>query len=79
MTNALRQFEEREVAVENADYLVQLFHQLPHNVQRGLLLSCANNTPDALDHCKLMLLLFRKFPGDLLIYGVSIQLQKRPR
>lgn len=79
VTTALRLFEKADQTCENleksitpeSDFLRQLFYQLPKTIQHALLLACAEKTPDNMEHCKLMLLLFLKFPGTVAKFGVS--------
>ena len=76
ITTALRLSEnENELGdsmpMSENEFLRQLFHQVPKNVQHSLLLMCAEKTPDNMEHCTLMLLLFNKFPLTIVNYGVS--------
>lgn len=79
ITAALRLPEEKIEVLDaslmsETEFLRQLFHQVPKNTQHALLLTCAEKTPDNMEHCTLMLLLFNKFPLTIVKYGVSIKL-----
>lgn len=80
VTTALRLFEENNaqsdekesLEMSESKFLIELFYQVPTTVQHALLLTCAEKTPDNMEHCKLMLLLFNKFPLTVIKYGVRV-------
>lgn len=57
--------------MSETEFLRQLFNHVPKNIQHALLLTCAEKTPDNMEHSTLMLLLFNKFPETIVKYGVT--------
>lgn len=46
---------------EDAQFLSQMFHHLPQDLQHRLLIMTADHSEDPMEHCKLLLLLLKKF------------------
>ncbi|KAK6644383.1 hypothetical protein RUM43_000650 [Polyplax serrata] len=74
ITAALRLTEDENEVMESSfmsetEFLRQLFNHVPKNIQHALLLTCAEKTPDNMEHSTLMLLLFNKFPETIVKYG----------
>lgn len=53
------------------EFLCQMFQHIPQDLQHRLLVMTADHSEDTMEHCKLLLLLIRKFPQTTPTHGVS--------
>lgn len=53
-----------------ADLLCQMFQHIPQDLQHRLLVMTADHSEDTMEHCKLLLLLLRRFPQTISTHGV---------
>lgn len=51
-----------------------MFQHIPQELQHRLLVMTADHSEDTMEHCKLLLLLLRKFPQTIPTHGVRIHL-----
>lgn len=56
---------------EESELLVQMFQHIPQDLQHRLLIMTADHSEDTMEHCKLLLLLLRRFPQTIATHGVS--------
>ena len=68
MTTCLR----LEQCDSEAEFLCQMFQHIPQDLQHRLLVMTADHSEDTMEHCKLLLLLLRKFPQTIATHGVCI-------
>lgn len=54
-----------------AEFLCQMFQHVPQELQHRLLIMTADHSEDTMEHCKLLLLLLRRFPQTIATHGVS--------
>lgn len=54
-----------------AEFLCQMFQHIPQELQHRLLVMTADHSEDTMEHCKLLLLLLRRFPQTIATHGVS--------
>ncbi|KAK9306242.1 hypothetical protein QLX08_002978 [Tetragonisca angustula] len=52
-----------------AEFLCQMFQHIPQELQHRLLIMTADHSEDTMEHCKLLLLLLRKFPQTIATHG----------
>lgn len=52
-----------------ADLLCQMFQHIPQDLQHRLLIMTADHSEDTMEHCKLLLLLLRRFPQTIATHG----------
>lgn len=52
-----------------AEFLCQMFQHIPQDLQHRLLLMTADHSEDTMEHCKLLLLLLRRFPQTIATHG----------
>ncbi|XP_024873318.1 integrator complex subunit 10 isoform X2 [Temnothorax curvispinosus] len=52
-----------------AEFLCQMFQHIPQDLQHRLLVMTADHSEDTMEHCKLLLLLLRKFPQTIATHG----------
>ncbi|XP_011874099.1 PREDICTED: integrator complex subunit 10 [Vollenhovia emeryi] len=52
-----------------AEFLCQMFQHIPQELQHRLLVMTADHSEDTMEHCKLLLLLLRKFPLTVATHG----------
>ncbi|XP_054258425.1 integrator complex subunit 10 [Macrosteles quadrilineatus] len=57
---------------ENQQFFVNMFNNLPSEVQRNMLLVTADHSEDTMEHCRLMLLLLTKFPVTISQHGARL-------
>ena len=55
----------------NSEFLCQMFQHIPQDLQHRLLIMTAEHSEDTMEHCKLLLLLLRRFPQTVATHGVS--------
>lgn len=55
-----------------AEFLCQMFQHIPQDLQHRLLVMTADHSEDTMEHCKLLLLLLRRFPQTIATHGVHI-------
>ncbi|XP_021913688.1 integrator complex subunit 10 isoform X2 [Zootermopsis nevadensis] len=65
LTTSLRS----DMAEPDADFLRDMFSQIPLEVQHQLLLMTAEHSEDTMEHCRLLLLLLRRFPQTVPQHG----------
>ncbi|XP_048510081.1 integrator complex subunit 10 isoform X2 [Athalia rosae] len=53
----------------DADLLCQMFQHIPQDLQHRLLIMTADHSEDTMEHCKLLLLLLRRFPQTIATHG----------
>lgn len=53
----------------NGGFLSQMFERLPDDVQHKLLLSSAEHSEDTMEHCRLQLILLKRFPKAVATHG----------
>lgn len=53
-----------------AEFLCQMFQHIPQDLQHRLLVMTADHSEDTMEHCKLLLLLLRRFPQTIATHGV---------
>lgn len=53
----------------NESFLSRMFERLPHEVQHKLLLSSAEHSEDTMEHCRLQLILLKRFPKAVTTHG----------
>lgn len=53
------------------EFYVKMFQHISYDVQHKILLLTANHTDNNLDHCRLILLLLRRFPQAIPTHAVS--------
>uniref|UniRef100_T1J3C9 Integrator complex subunit 10 n=1 Tax=Strigamia maritima TaxID=126957 RepID=T1J3C9_STRMM len=56
----------------SSSFLRDVFSMLPPDVQHEMLLSAADRSEDTQDHCKLSLLLLKKFPEKIVLHGMKL-------
>lgn len=54
-----------------SELLCQMFQHMPQDLQHRLLIMTADNSEDTMEHCKLLLLLLKRFPGTVSTHGVK--------
>lgn len=69
VTAALR--TENEAADAEVQFLCEMFKHIPLDLQHRLLLVTADHCEDTMEHCRLLLLLLKKFPQSIVSHGVS--------
>ncbi|XP_011344357.1 integrator complex subunit 10 isoform X2 [Ooceraea biroi] len=52
-----------------AEFLCQMFQHIPQDLQHRLLVMTADHSEDTMEHCKLLLLLLRRFPQTIATHG----------
>ncbi|XP_043469716.1 integrator complex subunit 10 [Leptopilina heterotoma] len=52
-----------------SELLCQMFQHIPQDLQHRLLIMTADHSEDTMEHCKLLLLLLRKFPQTISTHG----------
>ncbi|XP_012214591.1 integrator complex subunit 10 isoform X2 [Linepithema humile] len=52
-----------------AEFLCQMFQQIPQDLQHRLLVMTADHSEDTMEHCKLLLLLLQRFPQTIATHG----------
>lgn len=52
-----------------AEFLCQMFQHIPQDLQHRLLIMTADHSEDTMEHCKLLLLLLRRFPQTIATHG----------
>ncbi|CAK9821870.1 Integrator complex subunit 10 [Anthophora retusa] len=52
-----------------AEFLCQMFQHIPQELQHRLLIMTADHSEDTMEHCKLLLLLLRRFPQTIATHG----------
>ncbi|KYN30461.1 Integrator complex subunit 10 [Trachymyrmex septentrionalis] len=52
-----------------AEFLCEMFQHIPQDLQHRLLVMTADHSEDTMEHCKLLLLLLRKFPQTIATHG----------
>ncbi|XP_032675087.1 integrator complex subunit 10 [Odontomachus brunneus] len=52
-----------------AEFLCQMFQHIPQELQHRLLVMTADHSEDTMEHCKLLLLLLRRFPPTIATHG----------
>ncbi|XP_076626592.1 integrator complex subunit 10 isoform X2 [Colletes latitarsis] len=52
-----------------AEFLCQMFQHIPQELQHRLLVMTADHSEDTMEHCKLLLLLLRRFPQTIATHG----------
>ncbi|XP_076755419.1 integrator complex subunit 10 isoform X2 [Xylocopa sonorina] len=55
-----------------AEFLCQMFQHIPQELQHRLLIMTADHSEDTMEHCKLLLLLLRRFPQTIATHGPSL-------
>ncbi|XP_018396366.1 PREDICTED: integrator complex subunit 10-like [Cyphomyrmex costatus] len=55
-----------------AEFLCQMFQHIPQDLQHRLLIMTADHSEDTMEHCKLLLLLLRKFPQTIATHGPQV-------
>lgn len=68
ITSSLRS----EQCDEEAELLCQMFQHIPQDLQHRLLIMTADHSEDTMEHCKLLLLLLKRFPQTIATHGVSL-------
>lgn len=53
-----------------AEFLCQMFQHISQDLQHRLLVMTADHSEDTMEHCKLLLLLLRRFPQTIATHGV---------
>lgn len=53
-----------------SDLLCEMFQHIPQELQHRLLIMTADHSEDTMEHCKLLLLLLRRFPQTIATHGV---------
>ncbi|KAG7202000.1 hypothetical protein KM043_004689 [Ampulex compressa] len=53
----------------DAEFLCQMFQHVPQELQHRLLVMTADHSEDTMEHCKLLLLLLRRFPQTVATHG----------
>lgn len=56
-----------------SELLCEIFYHIPQELQHRLLVMTADHSEDTMEHCKLLLLLLKKFPQTISTHGVSNQ------
>lgn len=69
LTSALRTPEGG--TTENQEFFVKMFQHISYEVQHKILLLTANHSDNNMEHCKLILLLLRRFPQAIQTHSVS--------
>lgn len=59
-----------EPSNEDGEFLCQMFQHIPQDLQHRLLIMTAEHSEDAMEHCKLLLLLLKRFPQTIPTHGV---------
>lgn len=59
-----------EQADPEADMMCQMFQHIPQDLQHRLLIMTADHSEDTMEHCKLLLLLLKRFPQTVATHGV---------
>ncbi|XP_014214813.1 integrator complex subunit 10 [Copidosoma floridanum] len=54
---------------EDSQFLSLIFQYLPQDLQHRLLIMTADHSEDTMEHCKLLLLLLKRFPQTVATYG----------
>ncbi|XP_058800068.1 integrator complex subunit 10 [Phymastichus coffea] len=65
ITSSLRS----EQCDEEAELLCQMFQHIPQDLQHRLLIMTADHSEDTMEHCKLLLLLLKRFPQTIATHG----------
>lgn len=68
LTSALRILEGGTTSEQ--DFYVKMFQHISYEVQHKILLLTVNHSDNNLDHCKLMLLLLKRFPQTIQTHSV---------
>ncbi|XP_014475271.1 PREDICTED: integrator complex subunit 10 [Dinoponera quadriceps] len=55
-----------------AEFLCQMFQHIPQELQHRLLVMTADHSEDTMEHCKLLLLLLRRFPQTIATHGTRL-------
>ncbi|XP_015607982.1 integrator complex subunit 10 isoform X2 [Cephus cinctus] len=58
-----------EQSEPESELLCQMFKHLPNDLQHRLLIMTADHSEDTMEHCKLLLLLLRRFPQTIATHG----------
>lgn len=74
LTSALR-IPEGGTTTEQ-DFYIKMFQHISYEVQHKILLLTVNHSDNNLDHCKLMLLLLKRFPQTIQTHSVSRERMK---
>lgn len=53
----------------DTEFLCQMFQHIPQELQHRLLIMTADHSEDTMEHCKLLLLLLRRFPQTIATHG----------
>lgn len=53
----------------NSSFLSEMFERIPADVQHKMLLSSAEHSDDTMEHCRLLLLLLKRFPKAVATHG----------
>ncbi|XP_043275092.1 integrator complex subunit 10 [Venturia canescens] len=53
----------------DSDMLCEMFQHIPQDLQHRLLIMTADHSEDTMEHCKLLLLLLRRFPQTIATHG----------
>lgn len=67
LTNALK--NENEITSQQ-EFYVKMFQHVSYEVQHKILMMTVNNTENSLNQCKLLLLVFKRFPQAAVTHSV---------
>ena len=59
---------------EESQLLCEMFQHVPQDLQHRLLIMTAEQSEDTMEHCKLLLLLLKRFPQTIATHGVRFPL-----
>lgn len=70
LTGALRTPEDK--ITPNQEFYVKMFQHVSYDVQHKILLLTANHSDNNMDHCRLLLLLLKRFPQAIVTHSVCM-------
>lgn len=70
LTSALR-IPDGGTTANEQEFFVKMFQHISYEVQHKILLLTANHSDNNMEHCKLILLLLRRFPQAIQTHSVS--------
>uniref|UniRef100_A0A336LXP2 Integrator complex subunit 10 n=1 Tax=Culicoides sonorensis TaxID=179676 RepID=A0A336LXP2_CULSO len=69
LTAALRMPEDKPMEADEEDFYIKMFQHISYEVQHSILLLTASNSENQMDHCRLILLLLKRFPQTIAIHA----------
>lgn len=59
----------KPIEVDEEDFYIKMFQHISYEVQHSILLLTASNSDNQMDHCRLILLLLKRFPQTVVTHG----------